>query len=118
MINIHFDIENNMYYMIIYDYTLNKKIHCEIMKTIPKIYYDNIDKMIEDKLRDNALCNHLADYFNLRLLEYCPDQKIYIKFRRLFLYEIDSFPSKYLIGYNDSNISFIPFSFATNLHLS
>ena len=103
LVNVHFDIEKNVYYLILYDYTLNKKIHCEIMKTIPKIYYDNIDKMIEDKLRDNALCNHLADYFNLRLLEYCPDQKIYIKFRRLFLYEIDSFPSKYLIGYNDSN---------------
>lgn len=103
MINIHFDIENNMYYMIIYDYTLNKKIHCKIMKTVPKKYYDNINIMIDDELRDNALCNHLADYFNLRLLEYCSEQKTYLRFRKLFIYEIEAFPSKYLIGFNDTN---------------
>ena len=68
-----------------------------------------VDTLIKDYLTNNALCNQIAEYFNLRIIEYFPSLKTYFKFKDIFLYEVQNFPSRYLIGSNDVN-EFSPIS--------
>ena len=107
--SIHYEDISQTYNLVIYDYTLNKKMNCTIEKTIEKNKYNSIDTLIKDYLTNNALCNHIAEYFNLRIIEYFPSLKTYFKFKDIFLYEVQNFPSRYLIGSNDVN-EFSPIS--------
>ena len=77
--SIHYEDISQTYNLVIYDYTLNKKMNCTIEKTIEKNKYNSVDTLIKDYLTNNALCNHIAEYFNLRIIEYFPSLKTYFK---------------------------------------
>lgn len=93
-----FDSNDKKYKMVLFDFQLGKKIPSYIPKTIPKKHYVSLEKMINYTLIDKAICNFIADSFNIRLFEYCPKIKSYIRFNNTALYEIQNFTTKYLIA--------------------
>ena len=101
--SVTYNEQTKKYSLDIYDYTLNRKYNCYIPKVIPRRQYDNINAMINNELINYALVNQIGEYFNLRLIEYFPSQKMYIKFMDVLLYEVQDFPSKYLLADNKIN---------------
>ena len=88
--NIKKDEQNSQYELKIYDQRLNREKKGIIPFRIEKEYYFNPSLFIKKLAYNDLICEQIADYYNIMIMNKLPQIRQYIKFEKHILYELQT----------------------------